>query len=74
MPDTATLQSLAQKLRRHSLLSTAEAGSGHPTTCMSCADIMSVLFFHELRFDPKNPKATNVDEFVMSKAPRKEII
>ena len=67
MPDAATLKSLAQKLRRHSLLSTAEAGSGHPTTCMSCADIMSVLFFQELRFDPKNPKAANVDEFVLSK-------
>jgi transketolase len=67
MPDTATLQQLAQKLRRDSLVSTAEAASGHPTTCMSCADIMSVLFFHEMRFDPKNPKARNVDEFVMSK-------
>lgn len=67
MADTATLAALAQKLRRHSLTSTAEAGSGHPTTCMSCADIMAVLFFQELRFDPKNPKARNVDEFVMSK-------
>ncbi len=67
MPDSAALALLAQKLRRLSLLSTAEAGSGHPTTCMSCADIMSVLFFHEMRFDPGNPKARNVDEFVMSK-------
>ena len=67
MPDTATLKSIAQKLRHHSLTSTAEAGSGHPTTCMSCADLMSVLFFDELRFDPKNSKATNVDEFLLSK-------
>jgi transketolase len=67
MADTAALQQMAQKLRRDSLVSTAEAGSGHPTTCMSCADIMSVLFFHELRFDPKNPKARNVDEFILSK-------
>jgi len=67
MADTAALQQMAQKLRRHSLTSTAEAGSGHPTTCMSCAEIMSVLYFSELRFDPKNPKARNVDEFVMSK-------
>jgi len=61
------LRQRAQKLRRHSLTSTSEAGSGHPTTCMSCAEIMSVLYFHEMRFDPKNPKARNVDEFVLSK-------
>jgi transketolase len=67
MADPAALKEMAQKLRRHSLTSTAEAGSGHPTTCMSCAEIMSVLFFDELRFDPKNPKARNVDDFVMSK-------
>jgi len=67
MPDTAALKEMAQKLRRHSLTSTSEAGSGHPTTCMSCAEIMSVLYFHEMRFDPKNPKARNVDEFILSK-------
>ncbi len=67
MPDNATLAALAQKLRRHSLVSTAEAGSGHPTTCMSCAEVMSVLFFHEMRYDPKNPRARNADTFVMSK-------
>jgi transketolase len=67
MPDSAALKEMAQKLRRHSLTSTSEAGSGHPTTCMSCAEIMSVLYFHELRFDPKNPAARNVDEFILSK-------
>src|SRR5678809_1345323 len=67
MPDSAALKEMAQKLRRHSLTSTSEAGSGHPTTCMSCAEIMSVLYFNEIRFDPKNPKARNVDEFVLSK-------
>ena len=39
--DDATLHKMAQKLRRLCLESTAEAGSGHPTSCMSCADIMS---------------------------------
>ena len=47
------LQRMAQKLRRHSLEMTAESASGHPTTCMSCAEIMSVLFFEEMRWDPK---------------------
>ena len=34
---------------------------------MSCAEIMSVLFFNELRFDPRTPTARNVDDFVLSK-------
>jgi transketolase len=46
---------------------TTEAGSGHPTSCMSCADIIAALFFHEMRWDPKDPTARNVDEFVLSK-------
>jgi transketolase len=65
--DDATLFRMAQKLRRHSLESTTEAGSGHPTSCMSCADILSVLFFHEMRFDPKDPSGTDADVFVLSK-------
>ncbi len=67
MTDTSLLAQMAQKLRRISLLATSEAGSGHPTTCMSCAEIMSVLFFHEMRFDPADPTARNTDAFVLSK-------
>src|SRR6266571_531175 len=58
---------MAQKLRRHSLESTAEAGSGHPTSCMSCAELMSVLFFDEMRFDPGDPSGKDADVFVLSK-------
>jgi transketolase len=65
--DDATLGKMAQKLRRHSLESTAEAGSGHPTTCMSCAEIMSVLFFDEMHWDPKDPSGRDQDVFVLSK-------
>ena len=43
--DAQSLFRMAQKLRRHSIESTTEAGSGHPTTCMSSADILSALFF-----------------------------
>ncbi|MBI2898856.1 MAG: transketolase [Planctomycetes bacterium] len=67
MPDEKALAAIAQKLRRHSLVATAEAGSGHPTSCMSCAEIVSVLFFHEMRWDPADPFARNVDSFVLSK-------
>lgn len=61
------LQRMAQRLRRHSLEMTAEAASGHPTTCMSCADIMAVLFFEEMRWDPKDPSGADADVFVLSK-------
>ena len=66
-PTDAVLFQMAQKLRRHSLESTAEAGSGHPTSCMSAADILSVLFFSEMRYDPRDPSGHDADVFVLSK-------
>jgi transketolase len=63
----AQLAQMAQKLRRHSLESTTEAGSGHPTSCMSAAELMSVLFFSEMRFDPADPSGSDADVFVLSK-------
>lgn len=65
--DDASLVRMAQKLRRHSLTATSEAGSGHPTTCLSCAEITSVLFFDELRWDPADPSGRDADVFVLSK-------
>ena len=65
--DDTTLAKMAQKLRRHSLESTAEAGSGHPTTCMSSAEILSVLFFDEMHLDPEDPTGKDQDVFVLSK-------
>ncbi len=67
MSDALPLAKIAQQLRRDSLITTTEAGSGHPSTCLSCAEIMSVLFFDEMRFDPADAKAYDVDVFVMSK-------
>ncbi|MFC2162211.1 transketolase [Candidatus Altiarchaeota archaeon] len=58
MTDARELQEMADKLRMHSLISTTTAGSGHPTSCLSIAEIMSTLFFHEMGQD---------DEFIMSK-------
>ncbi|MBI3355257.1 MAG: transketolase, partial [Nitrospirae bacterium] len=43
------------------------AGSGHPSSCCSAADIVAALFFSVMRYDPKNPKAPNSDRFVLSK-------
>jgi transketolase len=63
----AALKDVAARLRIHSVKSTTEAGSGHPSSCCSAADIVAALFFGGMRFDPKNPKNPNSDHFVLSK-------
>jgi transketolase len=62
-----TLKNIATQLRIDSVRSTSEAGSGHPTSCCSAADIVATLFFSEMRFDPTNPQAEQNDRFVLSK-------
>ncbi len=61
------LQNKAAHLRIESVRATSEAGSGHPSSCCSAADIVATLFFSVMRYDPKNPKAPNSDRFVLSK-------
>ena len=64
---TPALRNIATRLRIESIRSTSEAGSGHPTTCMSAAEVVATLFFAEMRFDPKNPRHPGADRFVLSK-------
>ncbi|XP_068109747.1 transketolase isoform X1 [Hyperolius riggenbachi] len=69
-PDQQTLQALkdtANRLRINSIKGTTAAGSGHPSSCCSAAEIMSVLFFHTMKYKPQDPKNPNNDRFVMSK-------
>jgi transketolase len=61
------LQNLATELRIDSIRSTSAAGSGHPTTCLSAAEIVAALFFGEMRFDPRDPQHPGADRFVLSK-------
>src|SRR5258708_10818391 len=63
----SALTNVATQVRMDSVRATSEAGSGHPTTCCSAAEIMAALFFSEMRYDPKNPQNPNSDRFVMSK-------
>lgn len=67
MPTIAQLGDMASILRRDSLKMTTKAGSGHPTTCLSCAEIMSVLFFNEMGYDVSNAGNPDNDEFLLSK-------
>ena len=61
------LKNIATRLRIDSVRATSEAGSGHPTSCMSMAEITAALFFAEMRFDPADPKNPESDRFVLSK-------
>ncbi len=63
----ALLAHKALEIRIDSLRATTQAGSGHPTSCLSAADIVATLFFHVLRYDYANPKFPNNDRFILSK-------
>ena len=69
-PTQATIDAVKQKARLlsiYSMMSTTAAGSGHPTSCMSAAELVAGVFFHAMKFDPKNPNSPNGDRFVLSK-------
>lgn len=67
MADINDLYDIANQIRLHSLASTTKAGSGHPTSCFSIAEVMSVLFFHTLKQSKEYPKHPSSDRFVLSK-------
>jgi transketolase len=58
---------LAQQLRVDSIRSTTTAGSGHPTSSMSAADLLAVLLQDYLRYDFQQPKAPTNDHLIFSK-------
>ncbi|XP_021357736.1 transketolase-like isoform X1 [Mizuhopecten yessoensis] len=69
-PDAGKLQNLkdiANKLRIHSINATDASNSGHPSSCMSMAEIMSVLFFNTMRYSLKEPRGPSNDRFILSK-------
>ncbi len=61
------LEHQAYFLRVNSLVMTTKAGSGHPTSCLSAADLVAALFFHAMHFDPKHFDNPNNDHFILSK-------
>ena len=61
------LRNVATRLRIESVRATSRAGSGHPTSCCSAAEIMAALFFGQMRFDPRDPGHEDNDRFVLSK-------
>ena len=65
--DIELLKGIANQLRIHSINATTAAGSGHPTSCLSAADVVAALFFGHMKYDAKNPHYYNNDRFILSK-------
>ncbi|MGN9820383.1 transketolase [Streptomyces sp. SD11] len=65
--NTPHLTELGQQLRVDSVRAAAAAGSGHPTSSMSAADLMAVLLARQLRYDFERPSHPGNDRFVLSK-------
>lgn len=61
------LVELGQQLRVDSVRAAAAAGSGHPTSSMSAADLMAVLLARHFRYDFDRPEHPGNDRFVLSK-------
>ncbi len=61
------LASTALTVRRDIIKMLGIAGSGHPGGSLSCTDILTILYFHILNHDPKNPKWADRDRFILSK-------
>ena len=67
MDKKKALEKIAQRLRIHSFKMTTKAGSGHPTTCSSMAELAACLFFDEMQYNIHDPFDWSNDEFVLSK-------
>ncbi|MEU6372232.1 transketolase [Streptomyces sp. NPDC046909] len=65
--NTAELADLGQQLRVDSVRAADAAGSGHPTSSMSAADLMAVLLARHFRYDFDRPAHPGNDRFVLSK-------
>src|SRR5437879_12534787 len=65
--DIESLKGIANQLRIHSIAATTAAGSGHPTSCCSAADLVAALFFGHMRYNAKDPHYYNNDRFILSK-------
>ena len=65
--DLGVAADLAAQLRVDSIRSSTSAGSGHPTSSMSAADLLAVLVGRHLHYDWDHPRADNNDHLIFSK-------
>lgn len=65
--DIKELKKYAAKVRKHIIDEVYSAASGHPGGSLSCTDILTALYFAEMRVEPKQPLWEDRDRFVLSK-------
>ena len=65
--DNLELKKTANEIRKGIVTAVHAAKAGHPGGSLSCADIMTYLYFEEMNIDPKDPKKEDRDRFVLSK-------
>ena len=61
------LEIIAQKVRIGIIEGVHSAKAGHPGGSLSCADILTYLYFEKMNIDPNNPQKSDRDRFVLSK-------
>lgn len=61
------LEKIAMDIRRDIVSMLTESGSGHPGGSLSAVEILTALYFHEMRINPQNPRDLKRDRFVLSK-------
>ena len=64
---TDDLKKIAIEVRKGIIEEVYNAKSGHPGGSLSCADILTVLYFYQMNIEPEKPLDTNRDRFVLSK-------
>lgn len=64
---TEALKRIAIEVRKGIIEEVYNAKSGHPGGSLSCADILTVLYFNQMNIEPEKPHAPNRDRFVLSK-------
>lgn len=65
-PDLAALAFRAANLRRHMLTMARGQGQGYIGQGLGIADLLAVLYFHEMRHDPQDPRWPERDRFLLS--------
>jgi len=65
--NTAELSKVCRQVRRDIINMTANAGSGHPGGSLSAVELLTSVFYTQMRVDPQNPKDPDRDRFVLSK-------
>ena len=61
------MEAMAKKLRRHIVTMIGKAGSGHPGGSLSAVEILTALYFKQLRHRPEDPQWKDRDRFILSK-------